>query len=332
LNTFLLKILTRFNITFFQLISTYFCYTTLFTNSIHAQQNPQFSQYLQNPFIINPAITGVENYVDLNATYRNQWTGIEGAPKTATFSINSSLYPSRAGYLPNDGISHQGIGAFVYTDDFGPIEQNGFLVSYAYHLKVSDNWFLSLGTFIGATQFKFDDSDIVLIDNPNDIIIQNVSNLNFDMSLGIYAYSKHLFLGIAANQILNNQIGFSNTNTVGAVLPNYNILMGSRIVVSEITELVPYALIKTVKNAPIRWDVGVKVIYDNKFWGGLAYRDEEAIVGFLGLNLTENLLLSYSYDWITTKFSAQQSGSHEIIIGYRFNFSKQHCACPKYSL
>lgn len=309
-----------------------FCMVTLVASTNHAQQNPQFSQYLQNPFVLNPAMTGVEDYVDINAAYRNQWTGINGAPRTFTFSINSSLYPSMAGYLPNEGTTHQGLGAFIYSDEFGPFKQNGFYGSYAYHLKVSEDWFLSIGTFIGATQFNFDNSDVVLIDNPSDALTQNVSSVNFDMRLGFYAYSKYLFLGIAANQILNNEITLSDTNTGSALVPNYNLLLGSRITINDKTQVVPFTLLKTVKNTPLNWDVGIKLVYDNKFWGGATYRNEEAIVSFLGLQIFENLMLSYSYDWVATKFSGQQSGSHEIIIGYRFNLARQNCACPKYSL
>jgi type IX secretion system PorP/SprF family membrane protein len=310
----------------------FFCCATLVVIPINAQQNPQFSQYLQNPFVLNPALTGVEDYVDINLGYRHQWTGFDGAPKTATLSINSAIYASRAPYLPHDGSSHQGIGAFVYSDDFGPIQQNGFYGSYAYHLKVSEDWFLSVGTFIGATQFKFDDSDIVVFDNPSDPLIQNVSSINFDMSIGFYAYSKYLFFGLAANQIFSNDISFSDTNNGGALLPNYNMLLGSRISINEKTQFVPFGLVKAVDNGPIQWDAGVKFIYDNKFWGGMAYRNEEAIIGFFGLNLFENVLLSYSYDWVTAQFSGMQSGTHEIIIGYRFNLAKLNCACPKYSL
>lgn len=299
---------------------------------MNAQQNPQFSQYLQNPFVLNPAITGVEDYVNINAAYRNQWTGFSGAPKTATLSINSALYPSKIGYLPREGTTHQGIGAFVYTDSAGPISQNGFYGSYAYHIKVSEDWFLSLGTFVGIKQFKFDDSEAVIFDNLEDPLVQNISDLNFDMSFGLYAYSKYLFLGLAANQILNKEISFSDAYTGNTLVTNYNVLASSRISINDITQFVPYALLKFVQNTPITWDAGVKLVYNNKFWGGTAYRNKEAIIGFLGLRITENLLLSYSYDWITTQFSTQQSGTHEIIIGYRFNIAKQNCACPQYSL
>ena len=302
---------------------------------VNGQQNPQFSQYLQNPFVINPAMTGVEDYIDLNASYRNQWTGFEGAPKTTTFSFNSSLYLLKAKLQKRGGESHQGVGAFVYSDNIGPIKQSGFYGSYAYHLKMSDDWFLSMGTFIGATQFRYDDSEAILFQNPNDALVQGFSSFNFDMSLGLYLYSDYLFGGISANQIFNNQMPFNEDDgilTEGKFQRNYNFLIGSRINLNSNIEFVPSVLVKTVLNAPIQWDLGSKFVYNNNLWGGLAYRNQDAMVGFLGLRFLQNFMLSYSYDWSMTKFSNQQSGTHEVILGYRLSFGQQKCACPKYSL
>lgn len=308
----------------------------LFLSHLSSQQNPQFSQYLQNPFVINPALTGVEDYVDLNLAYRNQWTGFDGAPKTGTFSFNSSLHLLKGRLQRKQGETHQGVGAFLYTDDVGPIKQSGVFGSYAYHLKVATDWFVSLGTFIGATQFRYDDSEAILLQNPNDILVQSFSNVNFDMSLGLYVYSDYLFAGIAANQLFDNKIPFNIDNDIlttnGRLQRNFNLLLGSRIDLNNQWEFVPSVLVKTVANAPIQWDLNTKLAYEDKFWGGLAYRNQDALVGFFGLRLLKDFLVSYSYDWSLTEFSGQQSGTHEILIGYRFNFANQKCACPKYSL
>lgn len=304
--------------------------------NLMGQQNPQFSQYLQNPFVINPAMTGVEDYIDLTAAYRNQWTGFDGAPRTATFSFNASLHLLKAQLQRKEGESHQGIGAFIYTDDTGPIKQSGFYGSYAYHLKVSSDWFVSMGAFVGANQFRYDASDAILLQNPNDILVNSFSDFNFDMSLGLYAYSEYLFLGVGANQIFDNEIPYDVDNgiltTDGRLQRNFNFLVGSRINLSTDWQIVPSALIKTVSNAPLQWDLGTKLVYDNKLWGGIAYRNQDAVVGFFGLRFSKNFLVSYSYDWSMTEFSGQQSGTHEVILGYRFDFGEQKCACPKYSL
>ncbi len=303
---------------------------------LFGQQNPQFSQYLQNPFVVNPGMTGVESYLELTAAYRNQWTGFEGAPKTATFSFNTPTYLLSSKSSVREDDTHQGVGAFVYTDDTGPIKRGGFYGSYAYHLKVSDQWLVSLGTFIGATQFKYDASEAVLVQNPTDILIQTVSSIDLDMSLGVYLYSDYLFAGIAANHILNNEIPYEVTNntltTTGRFNRNFNLLLGSRIPLNDLWEIVPSTFLKAVSNAPIQWDINSKLVYDEKFWGGLSYRNQDAIVVMAGLNLGNNFLLSYSYDWSLSDFSGQQSGTHEIVLGYRFQFGNQKCGCPQYSM
>ncbi len=313
-----------------------FVFILVFLSNLHGQQNPQLSQYLQNPFVINPAMTGVEDYIDLTSAYRNQWTGFDGAPKTATFSFNSSLHLLKERLQRSEGESHQGIGAFLYTDDVGPIKQSAFYASYAYHLKVSNEWFLSIGSFAGATQFRYDSSDAILLQNPNDILVNSFSDFNFDMSLGLYAYSEYLFVGVGANQLFNNQIPYDIDNGVlttdGRLQSNFNFLLGSRIDLNTDWEMVPSVLLKTVANAPMQWDLGLKMVYNNNFWGGFAYRNQDAVLGYLGLRFMQNFLVTYSYDWSTTDFSGQQSGTHEITLGYRFDFGEQNCACPKYSL
>lgn len=305
-------------------------------SALKAQQSPQLSQYLQNPYVINPAITGVESYLDMAAAYRNQWTGFDGAPSTATFTANTPLYLLRAKMQRREGQTHQGIGVYLYNDDTGPIKRGGYYGSYAYHLKLSKEWFLSMGAFVGANQFRYDSNEAILLQSPVDPLVQSFSSFDFDMSLGLYLYSKYFFVGFSANQIFNNEIPFDVDNGVlttnGSFKRNFNLLLGSRIELSQEWEMVPSILTKAIAPAPLQFDLGLKLVYDSKFWFGLAYRNQEAITGIAGLRFGKRFLFSYSYDYITTDFSGNQSGTHEFILGYRITFANQNCACPSYSL
>ncbi|WP_350286942.1 type IX secretion system membrane protein PorP/SprF [uncultured Croceitalea sp.] len=301
----------------------------------NGQQSPQFTQYLQNPFVVNPAMAGVEDYLDINLAYRNQWSGFEGAPRTATISLNLPTHLLKGRLQRRGGESHTGLGAFIYSDDTDPIRKSGFYAAYAYHLKVSRDWFLSMGTFLGAEQFSFDASEVVLLENPNDILVQNFSGLNLDASVGLYAYSKYLFAGIAANQIFDAVLPYDEDNgvlTTGTSERNFNLLVGTRIAITNDWELVPSTLLKAVGNAPIQWDINSKLVYQDKFWGGISYRNQDAISGLAGFRLGNGFLVSYSYDYAISDFSGIQSGTHEIIVGYRYNFGNQKCACPSNSL
>ncbi len=314
----------------------FLCFLLLLAlNGIWAQQNPQFTQYLQNPFIVNPAMAGVEDYLDVNMAYRNQWTGFQGAPKTATLSISLPIHLLKARLQRRDGESHTGLGAFMYTDETGPIKKSGFYGSYAYHLKVSRKWFLSMGTFIGAEQFRFDAAEAILLDNPNDILVENFSGVNLDTSLGLYLYADSFFVGIAANQLFDQELPYDSANgvlTTGRSDRNFNLLAGSRIALANSWEIVPSTLMKTVKNAPIQWDLNLKLVHEDRFWGGLSYRHQDAVAGLVGFRLGNGFLVSYSYDYALSDFSGVQTGTHEIILGYRYNFGNQKCVCPINSL
>lgn len=302
---------------------------------VNAQQNPQYTQYIQNPFVVNPAITGTEEYLDFTVAYRNQWTGFSGAPKTGTFSFNTPLNGVNKNISRSDWRSYSGVGAFLYTDKAGPLEKSGYYASYAYHLRASEKWFISLGTFVGATQFKFDDSDVVLIQNPNDILVKNISTTNFDMSIGIYAYSRYYFLGVSANQLFDKKIPFDVENgivTKGRLNRNFNFLLGSRIKLNRNTEAVPSILVKAVSGAPIQWEVGTKIVYQDKLWAGVGYRNNDAVYALAGMRFWDRFLVSYSYDYAVSDINSFQTGTHEIILNYRLNLGEKKNSCTRYSL
>ncbi|XLS29582.1 type IX secretion system membrane protein PorP/SprF [Flavobacteriaceae bacterium M23B6Z8] len=302
--------------------------------AVFSQQNPQFSQYLQNSMVLNPAITGTENYLEFALAYRNQWTGFPGAPKTATFTFQS---PSGLLFSDRSDIteSHSGLGAFIYSDETGPISRSGYYVSYAYHLKVSNDWFVSLGTYVGGSQFRFDENEVVLVDNPQDILIQSFSTTNLDISLGMYAYSNYLFLGFSANQLLDSRIPYdvqSGVLTTGRLNRNFNFLIGSRISLDRDWTVIPAGVIRTLVDAPLQWDLSVKTEYQNRLWAGISYRNKESFYALAGFRLMERLSVSYSYDYPISELRNNQSGSHEIMISYRIFEGNKWCGCAVNSM
>lgn len=327
MRTTLFKRIISLSVTFFALI---------IATTATAQQSPQFSQYLQNSYVLNPAVTGVESYFELSGSYRNQWTGFDGAPSTITLSVNTPVHILKGQLQRKDGESFQGVGGFIYSDKAGPISQTGFYGSYAYHLRLSSEWYLSLGTFIGAEQFGYDSSEAVVLQNQNDNLLQSFSAFAFDMGLGMYLYSKTLFAGLSVNHIFDNGIPYDNNTgivtTNGSVSRNYNFLVGSRIPISDEFEMVPSVLLKTVSGAPLQFDIAAKFVYNGAFWAGAGYRNQDALIALAGFTFSRNFLVSYSYDYSLNRFSNAQSGSHEIILSYRFPFANQKCTCPQYSL
>jgi type IX secretion system PorP/SprF family membrane protein len=81
----------------------------------------------------------------------------------------------------------------------------------------------------------------------------------------------------------------------------------------------PSVLVKYVKPVPVQFDAGVRVIYKEKVWIGGAYRHLDALTASFGFLYRENLMLSYAYDFTTTNLRNYSTGTHELMIGIRFN-------------
>src|SRR5260221_7755156 len=92
-------------------------------NNLSAQQSPQYSQYMFNMLAINPAYAGSKDYLSTCALYRQQWSGFDKAPQTATFSIHSPISQNK-----------MGLGFTFISDKLGPVSRLDFYGSYAFHI------------------------------------------------------------------------------------------------------------------------------------------------------------------------------------------------------
>src|SRR6476661_9117572 len=175
----------------------------------YSQQRPQYTQYIFNNFILNPAISGIENYIDVKAGYRSQWQGLDGAPETSYISIHAPLgknflygtstsVPQSGGTNPNSrsyvqtymaSEPHHGIGFHAVSDKAGPISRTDVNATYAYHMGLSANVNLSLGVAAGVSKIYLDRSKITL-ENPIDQAIGtgDYDQLKPDLSAGVWLY------------------------------------------------------------------------------------------------------------------------------------------------
>jgi type IX secretion system PorP/SprF family membrane protein len=297
----------------------------------YGQQRAQYTQYILNNYILNPASGGVNEYWDVKAGFRNQWTGLEGAPKTMFVSANGALgYPNKR--VRNGAMKpHHGVGAYVFHDGSGPLSMTGFYGSYAYHLKVSRKWTASLGTFVGLMQYRINGSDLVFVQNPNDPMIGNntLNHMVPDASLGLWVYSDRAFFGLSANQIFQNRLSFNNQATYGGNL-NYHYFLtgGYRFKINHELDFIPSTMVKFVMGAPLQFDLNARVKYKDLFWGGLSYRRQDAVAIMAGLIISNQVEIGYSYDITTSKLRRASWGSHEIIVGLRLGRKGGKVLCP----
>ena len=324
----------------------------LWSGGLCAQQKPHYSQYMMNGYVLNPALSGIEDYIDIKTGYRNQWTGFGGEPTTFYLSGHGALNkPDRTsvGALPVRGRNgrripkstynqyqvvpgHHGVGAMLISDKTGPTARTSFALSYAYHLPLNNGMKLSLGASGGLTQHTLDFDKITLA-NPNDQVVQQgkVNTTQPDVNIGAWLYTRNWYVGAAANQIvskkLNYQADLTKYSWLGTLYTHYFVTAGYRAELSEDWSFAPSLMVKYVRPTPISFDVNAKMFFRDRFWMGASYRHKDAVVGMIGLNVSYLVNIGYSYDYVLSNINTVAKGSHEVVVGIMLN-NKQRILCP----
>ena len=313
-----------------------------FVHFAPAQQRPQYTQYLFNGYLLNPALTGIENYTEVKAGYRSQWTGLEGAPVTSYLSVNAPIgqnfiqgdataFPASGGLNPMSRLytqnyqaaePHHGIGFTIVSDKTGPINQTNIDVTYAYHLGLSSRLNLAVGVSGGFSHDILNTSLLTTAD-PADPILNSLDNNQWkpDLGVGVMAYSSYYFIGFSAQQILpQNMYVVSNNSTLqNKTIPHYFLTGGIKVFLSDDITLIPSVMLKYIKPIPTTYDVNMKLSFEDKLWVGGAYRHNDSYAGLVGLNLSSFINVGYSYDFTTSALSTVSNGTHEIVIGILLN-------------
>jgi type IX secretion system PorP/SprF family membrane protein len=336
------------------LITKYVCLIMFFAfamSGASAQQLPQFTQYVFNNFILNPAVAGIENYTDLKLGYRAQWSGLNGAPVTSFLSINApigsnfidgdatafssggDINPSSRLYTQNYQASepHHGIGFTMLTDKAGQITQSKFAAVYAYHLGLAPRLNLSLGVSAGLSHLTFNSADVVLT-NPLDPAIANISSpWKPDIGVGAWLYSADYYVGLSAQQLLKQNVFNTSTSTGegSTTVPHFYLTAGTKLYASDDITFLPSVLVKQIKPVPLTYDVNLKASFRDKFWIGGSYRHNDSFAALAGFNLSSFINVGYSYDATTSALNTVSRGTHEIVIGIMLN-NRYRVTCPQH--
>jgi len=285
--------------------------------SAYAQQLPQYSQYILNRYVINPASAGSENYFVGQTNYRNQWAGIKDAPSTYILSVNGPIS------------SNMGIGGYLFSDVTGPTRRNGFNFSYSYILQLNSELRLSMALNAGLLQYTVDGTEITFADESDNVISSaREDNLFPDAGFSLYLFGPNYFFGASAPQLIRNQLDFERSiqDPTGRLTNHYFITGGYTFEINDLFEVEPSLLLKYVSPVPLQYEFSVRGIYDNMAWLGLSYRKTDAIVLLAGYTLQDNISVGYSYDLIQSEIGNYSGGSHEIMLSVRFNRRKSTIA------
>ena len=317
-----------------------------------AQQRPHYTQYILNNYVINPAISGIENYTDVKMSARDQWRGLKGAPQTFYVTAHAPLgkkdyktsatsyqvpgqNPRGTAYWEQYTASepHHGVGLTVVNDVTGLYNRFSAAATYAYHLGLNATTNLSAGFGAGVTRVAFNRSKAFTID-PNDPALAGRGEAyrwRPDLSAGLWLYSKDYFVGLSAQQIIPQTVSFSDNDVYKQTLvPHLFATAGYRFLVSEDVNALPSVLFKYVSNTPTtpQFDVNFKVQYQDLLWTGASYRYQNGFAAMLGLNVGNTFNIGYAYDFTRTAINTASRGTHEVVVGLLIN-NKYGETCPR---
>ncbi|MGE9616502.1 MAG: PorP/SprF family type IX secretion system membrane protein [Solitalea-like symbiont of Acarus siro] len=290
-----------------------------------SQQLPQYTIYMQNNFLINPAISGIENFIDVRASIRNQWLGIKGAPKSYYLTAQGPI-----GY-DSDNSRRSGVGGIIMYDQTGASIRFSLSGAYSYHLAINDSLKLALGIIGGFTQYRIDKSKLDP-DDPDDAIL-NFSQLSQfipDLGLGAWLYTDNFFVGASVQQIIHPQVTFGISNNVNHSVYGNSIFLtsGYRFYYSDIS-ITPSFLVRFDRaNKVLTLDLNVKAMYQDLAWIGVSYRRSDSFSILAGIHVSTLFNIAYAYDYGINKLASYNKGSHEIILGFQLN-NVDNIRCPR---
>ena len=328
--------------------------------TVVSQQRPHYTQYLMNQYIINPAISGIENYVDLKVSARDQWVGLAGAPKTSYFTVHAPLgkkdyrtsatsysipgeNPRGKYYWENYTAAepHHGLGASIINDRTGSYNRFTSTVSYSYHLGLSPTTNLAAGFAAGISKISIDRTkhqygeDGGFVDPATGSALSGeLFKIRPDMSAGLYLYSRDYFIGLSAQQVVPQKMQFVDDAafaTTGKLIPHIFLTMGYRFLLTDDINAIPSLMVKYINASSknnIQPEANVKFQYRDLFWVGGSYRYQDGYAAMLGLNVGNTFNIGYAYDFTTTNLNTVSRGTHELMIGFLLG-NKYSEACPR---
>ena len=282
-----------------------------FVGGLFAQNDVGFTQFNWNKLAYNPAYAGSKTVLDLAAVYRNQWSGIEGAPTSVNLAGNTSFFRDRAGF-----------GINVQSDRIGITNNQLVSLNYAYKIKLDRTTRLSIGLSTALENLEADGSmhrPDVMEDEVLTTGRTSVTRANF--GAGAYLYADNYFVGLSVPRLLNNTL--DRTNPGELFTQHYNrtafLMLGYMLPLGAYVDFRPTVLLSYNRAAPLDLDLNLNFLLGKMVWLGANYRWNDSLAGIVQFEIDQQLRLGLSYDFTTSELQKATSGSFEVMVGYTFH-------------
>lgn len=291
-----------------------------------AQQDPNYTQYMYNMNVINPAYAGSKENLSGGILYRQQWVGIDGAPETGTFSIHSPVG------------KNLGLGLSAITDKIGPVDESNIYADVSYTLNLNGEHRLAFGIKAGATFNKiglFSDIGNGYIQQLGDVAFrENTTNTFLNIGAGFFYYTDKYYLSFAVpNMLKATYLEITNNGQAynfGTKTQHYFLGGGYVFNLSANTKLKPSFLVKSAFDAPTSIDISSNLLLFEKFEVGLSYRLDDSFSGMVNYAISPNIRIGYAYDRVVSELKGSAPASHEFMLLFDLNFPKKVSISPRF--
>jgi type IX secretion system PorP/SprF family membrane protein len=288
--------------------------------SASAQQEPQYTQYMYNPSVINPGYAGSLGYGSLFSLYRTQWIGLDGAPKTLNLNYHQPLENTNLG-----------LGGSIMHDEIGPSTTTNLGLDISYTILFDNQSRLAFGVRAGGQLLNIDYTKLNHY-NPSDVSFRsNISNqFSPNIGVGLFYYNENSYIGLSVPMLLEtktyDEFAYSDVNR----RQHYYLTGGKVFDLSYNVKFKPAFVAKMVAGAPLQLDLTGNFLINEKFTLGMAYRWSAALSGLVGFKVSDRLMIGYGYDRETTRLSNFNSGSHELFLQFDLFKINQHIETPRF--
>ncbi|QLG44228.1 type IX secretion system membrane protein PorP/SprF [Costertonia aggregata] len=291
------------------------------SNSLNAQQDAQYTQYMYNTVSVNPGYAGSRGHMSVAALHRSQWVGLEGAPVTQTLNVHSPV-----------GYRGVGLGFSIVNDKIGPTSETNFDLDFSYTIWTSTKSKLSFGLkgSINLLDVRFSELNQFTSDPTLETDIDN--RLSPNVGAGIYYHTDKFYAGVSVPRFLETSHFDESSLSTAKEQMNFYLITGYVWDLNPSLKFKPTLLTKAVKGAPLQVDVSANFMLNEKLILGGAYRWDAALSGMVGFNISDGFLLGLAYDREITELgsAAFNDGSFEVILRYDFISTKGNLKSPRF--
>ncbi|WP_375577705.1 type IX secretion system membrane protein PorP/SprF [Marivirga tractuosa] len=288
------------------------------STDLFAQQGIQYTQYMYDGSLINPAYAGADNALSISLLHRDQWNGLEGAPQSQTFSLHTPFKSPKVG-----------VGLFIHRESIGVHQNIQLATNLAYHLPLGNQRYFSFGLKAGMLNVR---SDYQSLQNGNpdpSVNDELFSGTDFNAGFGFYYKSKKFEAGYSIPSIINRSINVNDSVSLDPINLNhllfaqYHIPLGNNFVLS------PSFLLKYFQATPLSYDFNILTTFKSVLSAGVSYRKQESVDFLLRFNLTPQFQVAYAYDYPIGNVSRLAQASNEIMLRYIFKFKYENVNSPQ---